>query len=148
MGDVVGLVERAFETVSMEDAKRMEEKMRKGDFTLEDFLEQFRQMKKLGPLDKLVGMMPGGEEALKTADLSKSEKEMKHMEAIICAMTIKERRSPQILNASRRIRIAKGSGVPVSEVNNVLKKFSQMQQMMRKMGKFQKLMSRMKPPGF
>jgi signal recognition particle subunit SRP54 len=146
MGDVIGLVERAQEAVTMEDAKRMEEKMRKGEFTLEDFLDQFRQMKKLGPLEKLVGMLPGGEGAMK--ELPKHEKEMKHMEGIICAMTPQERRTPQILNASRRIRIAKGSGVPVSEVNNVLKRFDQMRQMMRKMGKIQKMMSRMGPPKF
>jgi signal recognition particle subunit SRP54 len=80
---------------------------------------------------------------LKTADLGKQEKEFKRMEGIICAMTPQERGSPQILNAKRRIRIAKGSGVQVSEVNNVLNRFSQMQQMMKKMGKFQKMMSRM-----
>ncbi|HXC37057.1 MAG TPA: signal recognition particle protein [Candidatus Acidoferrales bacterium] len=140
MGDVVSLVERAAETMDMDEAKRMEEKMRKGLFTLEDFLEQLRQMKKLGPLESIVGMLPGGSEMLKGANLSKSEKEFKHMEAMICAMTPKERRTPQILNASRRIRIAKGSGVNVSELNTMLNKFGQMQQMMKKMGKFQKMM--------
>jgi signal recognition particle subunit SRP54 len=143
MGDVVSLVERAAEAVDIDDAKRMEEKMRKGQFTLEDFLEQLRQMKKLGSLESLVGMLPGGTEMLKKTDLSKQEKEFKRMEGIICAMTRQERNSPQILNAKRRIRIAKGSGVQVSEVNNVLNKFSQMQQMMKKMGKFQKMMGRM-----
>jgi signal recognition particle subunit SRP54 len=127
----------------MDEAKRMEEKMRKGQFTLEDFLDQLRQMKKLGSLESLVGMLPGGAEALKTTDLSKQEKEFKRMEGIICAMTPQERRSPQILNAKRRIRIAKGSGVQVAEVNQVLNRFSQMQQMMKKMGKFQKMMARM-----
>ena len=143
MGDVVSLVEKAAEAVDMDDARRMEEKMRKGQFTLEDFLDQLRQMKKLGSLESLVGMLPGGAEMLKTADLGKQEKEFKRMEGIICAMTPQERGSPQILNAKRRIRIAKGSGVQVSEVNNVLNRFSQMQQMMKKMGKFQKMMSRM-----
>src|SRR6266478_1992936 len=140
MGDVVSLVERAAETMDMDEAKRMEEKMRKGLFTLEDFLEQLRQMKKLGPLESIVGMLPGGSEMLKGANLSKQEKEFKHMEAMICAMTPRERRTPQILNASRRIRIAKGSGVSVSELNTMLNKFGQMQQMMKKMGKFQKMM--------
>jgi signal recognition particle subunit SRP54 len=140
MGDVVSLVERAAETVDLDEAKRMEEKMRKGQFTLEDFLEQLRQMKKLGSLESIVGMLPGGSEMLKGANLSKSEREFKHMEAMICAMTPKERRTPQILNASRRIRIAKGSGVHVSELNTMLNKFGQMQQMMKKMGKFQKMM--------
>jgi signal recognition particle subunit SRP54 len=143
MGDVVSLVEKAAEAVDLEDAKRMEEKMRKGQFTLEDFLDQLRAMKKLGSLENLVGMLPGGAEALKRVDVNKQEKEFKRMEGIICAMTPQERRAPQILNAKRRVRIAKGSGVPVSEVNNLLNKFGQMQQMFKKMGKFQKMMGRM-----
>src|SRR5271169_6607946 len=143
MGDVVSLVEKAAEAVDLEDAKRMEEKMRKGQFTLEDFLGQLRQMKKLGSLESVVGMLPGGTEMLKGADLSKQEKEFKHMEAMICGMTPKERQNPAILNAKRRIRIAKGSGVSVTEINTMLNKFSQMQQMMKKMGKFQKMMGKM-----
>src|SRR5580698_2895639 len=140
MGDVVSLVERAAEAVSEDEMKRMEEKMRKGEFSLEDFLDQLRQMKKLGPLENVMKMLPGGADALKGADLSKSEREFTHMEAMICSMTAQERRQPQILNASRRIRIAKGSGVRVSDLNTMLNKFSQMQQMMKKMGKFQKMM--------
>src|SRR6185436_7129498 len=141
MGDVVSLVERAAEAVDIDDAKRLEEKMRKGQFTLEDFLDQLRQMKKLGSLESVVGMLPGGSEMLKSADMSKSEKEFRRMEGIICAMTFKERKTPQILNARRRQRIAKGSGTTVTEVNNLLNRFSQMQQMMKKMGKFQKMMA-------
>jgi signal recognition particle subunit SRP54 len=149
MGDVVSLVERAAETVDLNDAKRLEEKMRKGQFSLDDFLEQLRAMKKLGSLESLVGMLPGGAEAIKRVDMNKQEKEFKRMEGIICAMTLQERRAPQILNAKRRMRIAKGSGVQVSDVNNLLNKFSQMQQMMKKMGKFQKMMGRMGGmPGF
>jgi len=140
MGDVVSRVERAAETVDLDEAKRMEEKMRKGQFTLEDFLEQFRQMKKLGPLESIIGMLPGGSEMLKGADLNKQEKEFRRMEGMICSMTPKERQQPQILNAKRRIRIAKGSGVTVSELNTMLNKFYQMQQMMKKMGKFQRMM--------
>jgi signal recognition particle subunit SRP54 len=143
MGDVVSLVEKAAEAVDLEDAKRMEEKMRKGEFTLEDFLEQLRQMKKLGPLENIVKMLPGGAEAVKGADLGKQEKEFKRMEALICGMTLKERKNPTILNASRRRRIAAGSGASVTELNTLLNKFSQMQQMMKKMGKFQKMMARM-----
>jgi signal recognition particle subunit SRP54 len=144
MGDVVSLVEKAAETVDLDDAKRMEEKMRKGQFTLEDFLEQLRQMKKLGSLESIVGMLPGGAEMLKQqGDLSKQEKEFKRMEAMICGMTPKERQNPAILNARRRIRIAKGSGVSVTELNTMLNKFGQMQQMMKKMGKFQKMMAKM-----
>jgi len=146
MGDVVSLVERAAETVELEDAKRLEEKMRKGLFTLEDFLDQLRQMKKLGSLESLVGMLPGGDQMLKNADMSKSEREFRRMEGIICSMTLKERRTPQILNARRRLRIAKGSGTTVTEVNNLLNRFGQMQQMMKKMGKFSKMMAKMGGP--
>ena len=117
--------------------------MRKGQFTLEDFLEQLRSMKKLGPLESLVSMLPGGAEVVKNNDLSKSEKEFRHMEAMICGMTPKERKTPAILNAKRRQRIAKGSGVTVTELNTILNKFGQMQQMMKKMGKMQKMMAKM-----
>ena len=143
MGDVVSLVERAAEAVSEDEMKRMEEKMRKGEFSLEDFLDQLRQMKKLGPLENVMKMLPGGAEAMKGQDLSKSEREFKHMEAMICGMTIKERRNPALLNAKRRIRVAKGSGVTVTELNTMMNKFGQMQQMMKKMGKMQKLMGKM-----
>ncbi len=149
MGDVVSLVEKAAEVVELDDAKRLEEKMRKGQFTLEDFLEQLRQMRKLGPLENLIGMLPGGSEAMKGADVAKGEKDFRRMEGMICSMTPKERQHPQILNASRRRRIAAGSGVTVTELNTLLNRFGQMQQMMKKMGKFQKLMARMggAPPG-
>ena len=144
MGDVVSLVERAAEAVDEEDARKLEEKMRKGEFTLEDFLDQLRAMKKLGSLESIVGMLPGGSEMLKQqGDLSKQEKEFKRMEGMICGMTREERHKPQILNASRRKRIAKGSGVSVAELNTLLNRFTQMQQMMRKMGKFQKMMAKM-----
>ncbi len=143
MGDVVSLVEKAAEAVDIEDAKKLEEKMRRGEFTLEDFLQQLRQMKSMGPLDKIVGMLPGGAEMLKGADISKSEREFKRFEAMICGMTPQERRHPQILNASRRKRIAKGSGVQVVELNNLLNRFGQMQQMMKKLGKFSKMMAKM-----
>src|SRR5437870_5108819 len=143
MGDVVSLVEKAAEAVDLDEAQRLEEKLRKGQFTLEDFLDQLRQMKKLGPLENLIGMLPGGAEALKNTDLSKHEKEFRHSEAMICGMTKQERRNPHILNAKRRQRIAKGSGVSVTELNTMLNKFNQMQQMMKKMGKFQKMMARM-----
>src|SRR5438094_3031107 len=143
MGDVVSLVEKAAEAVNEDEAKRMEEKMRKGQFTLEDFLDQLRQMKKIGSLESIVGMLPGGSEMLKEADLSKQEKEFRRMEGMICAMTLQERRNPQILNARRRQRIAKGSGVSVTDLNLLLNRFSQMQQMMKKFGKLQRMMTRM-----
>src|SRR5882757_3175368 len=143
MGDVVSLVEKAAEAVDIEDAKKLEEKMRKGQFTLEDFLEQLRAMKKLGSLESIVKMLPGGSDALKQMDIGKQEKEFKRMEGMVCAMTMKERRNPVLLNASRRRRIAAGSGVTVTELNTMLNKFFQMQQMMKKMGKFQKMMGKM-----
>jgi signal recognition particle subunit SRP54 len=142
MGDVVSLVEAAAEAVDIDEAKRMEEKMRKGQFTLEDFLDQMRAMKKLGSLEKIVSMLPGGGE-IKPEELQKQEKEFKRMEGIICAMTLQERRNPNLLNAKRRIRIANGSGVKVAEVNTLMNKFAQMQQMMKKFGKMSKMMGRM-----
>jgi signal recognition particle subunit SRP54 len=143
MGDVVSLVEKAAEAVDLDEAKRLEEKMRKGQFTLTDFLDQLRQMKKLGPLETIVGMLPGGAEALKGQDLSKQEKEMRHMEAMICGMTAQERANPHILNARRRQRIAKGSGVSVTELNTMLNKFFEMQQFMKKMPKLQRMIAKM-----
>ena len=139
MGDVVSLVEKAAETVDMEDAKRIEEKMRRGEFTLEDFLDQLRQMKKMGSLESIVSMLPGGSDMIKGADLTRQEKEFRRMEGMICGMTLKERRNPNILNAKRRVRIAKGSGVTVAELNTLLNRFGQMQQMMRKFGKLKKM---------
>ncbi|MBL9175091.1 MAG: signal recognition particle protein [Verrucomicrobiales bacterium] len=142
MGDVVTLVERAAEAVDQEKAMELEEKMRKGQFTLDDFLSQLREMKKMGPLENLVGLLPGGSDMLKGADLSKGEKEFRRMEGILCAMTPAERKTPQLLNAKRRQRIAKGSGVNVAEVNNVLRRFDEMREMMKKLGKFQKMMGK------
>lgn len=143
MGDVVSLVEKAAEAVDLDEAERLEEKMRRGQFSLEDMLDQMRAMKKLGPLESLVRMLPGAGEMMQGDALSKGEREMRRMEGIICSMTPQERRNPNILNAKRRQRIAKGSGTGVSEVNNLLNRFAQMQQMMKKMGKFQKMMSKM-----
>src|SRR5436190_1680734 len=143
MGDVVSLVEKAAEAVDMDKALAMEEKMRKGQFTLEDFRDQLREMKKLGPLESIMGMLPGGAEAIKGQDMRKHEKEFVHMEAMICAMTKQERSNPHLLNAKRRQRIAKGSGVAVAELNTMLLKFNQMQQMMKNMGKFKKMMMKM-----
>jgi signal recognition particle subunit SRP54 len=143
MGDVVSLVEKAAEAVDIDEAKRLEEKMRKGQFTLVDFLDQLRQMKKLGPLETIISMLPGGSEALKGQDLTKQEKEMRQMEAMICGMTPQERNNPHILNARRRQRIAKGSGVSVTELNTMLNKFGQMQQMMKKMPKLQRMIAKM-----
>ena len=110
---------------------------------VEDMLDQMRAMKKLGPLENLVKMLPGGGEMMQGDTLSKGEREMRRMEGIICSMTPRERREPNVLNASRRKRIAAGSGTTVTEVNNLLNRFYQMQQMMKKMGKMQKMMAKM-----
>lgn len=139
MGDVVSLVEKAQETIDQKEAERLAEKMKKADFDLEDFLAQLQQMKKMGPLGSLMKMMPGMS-GIEIGD--KEEKKLKRTEAIIQSMTKKERARPEILNGSRRARIAKGSGTKVSDVNALLKQFSQMRQMMKmlKGGKMKALM--------
>ncbi len=129
MGDVVGLVERAQATMDMEEQARLEEKVLKGRFTLVDFLATLRQIQKMGPLEQLVKLIPGMKGKLPTANMD--PKRMKHIEAIILSMTPKEREKPEILNGSRRLRIARGSGRPVSEVNRLLKQFKEMQKMMK-----------------
>ena len=143
MGDVVSLVEKAAEAIDEETALKLEERMKKGHFTLEDFLDQLRQIKKLGSLESIVEMLPGGGSAIKGSDLDKGEKEFRQMEAMICSMTPQERRAPVILNARRRRRIAAGSGTTVAALNSLLKRFGQMQKMMKKMGKFQRMMAKM-----
>jgi len=132
MGDVVGLVERAQRAIDEEEQARLEEKvMGKGKFTLEDFLTAMRQVQRMGPLDQLLKLIPGMAGKIPTANMD--EKRMKHMEAIILSMTPEERQDPKILNGSRRVRIAKGSGRPVKEVNRLVKQFDQMQQFMKQM---------------
>ena len=143
MGDVVSLVEKAAEAVDRDETKRLEEKMRRGDFTLVDFLGQLRQMRQLGSLESLVSMLPGGGDMVRGADMSKQEQAFRRMEGMICAMTPTERIRPQILNARRRQRIAAGSGVRVAELNNLLSRFGQMRKMMKKMGKHQKMLKRL-----
>jgi signal recognition particle subunit SRP54 len=142
MGDVVSLVEKAQETIDEKEAERMAEKLKKADFTLEDFLSQMQQVKKMGSMDKIMGMMPGMS-GVKIDDDATDR--MKHTEAIIQSMTIQERRKPAILNGSRRMRIANGAGVKVVEVNQLIKQFEQMQKFMRMMkgGNQKKLMRQM-----
>jgi len=142
MGDVVSLVEKAQETIDQKDAERMAEKMRKADFNLEDFLAQMQQVKKMGSMQSIMGMMPGmsGVQMPDNAD-----RQLKRTEAIIQSMTVQERRRPALLNGNRRIRIAKGAGVPVVEVNQLMKQFEQMQKLMKLMkgGNQKKLMRQM-----
>jgi signal recognition particle subunit SRP54 len=130
MGDVVSLVERAKETIDQDEAERMAEKMRKADFNLEDFLSQLQQMKKMGSMQSIVGMLPGMS-GLQVGD--GAERQMARSEAIIRSMTPQERRKPEILNGRRRQRIANGSGSKIADVNQLIKQFQQMQKMMRMM---------------
>src|SRR5262245_2985112 len=134
MGDVLTLVERAQERVDQEQAERMAEKLRKADFTLEDFLDQMREMKKMGPIAELVKMIPGMPK-IGADEIAGGEKQLKVTEAIILSMTPAERRRPQVLNASRRRRIAAGSGTSVQAVNRLVRDFEGMQKMIKQMGK-------------
>ncbi|CAM2796674.1 signal recognition particle protein [Rariglobus hedericola] len=142
MGDVVSLVERAQENIDQKEAEKMAEKMRKADFNLEDFLAQMQQIKKLGSMQSIMGMMPGMSGMQIPDD---AEDQMGRTEAIIKSMTIQERRKPDILNGNRRLRIANGAGVKVLEVNQLLKQFQQMQKMMKmlKGGGAKKMMRQM-----
>ncbi len=140
MGDVLSLIEKAQETFDMEEAKKMEKKLRKADFTLDDFLSQMQQVRKLGSFEQIMGMIPGLgglKKKLGDVDVDLNGKEMKQLEAIIYAMTPKERADVTIINGSRRKRIALGSGTRVQDVNKLIKQFSEMRKMMKKMKKMQ-----------
>ena len=131
MGDVMSLIEKAEETYDQDEAERAAQKMFDNTFDLEDFLEQFQQLKKMGPLQQLVGMLPGAGSALR--DVQVDESQLARVEAIIRSMTPAERRNPKMINGSRRRRIAAGSGTRPQDVNGVLKQFSQAQKMMKAM---------------
>jgi signal recognition particle subunit SRP54 len=135
MGDVVGLVEKAAEAVDEEEATRLERKLRNASFDFNDFLAQFKMMRKLGPLENILGMLPG---MSNVQGFSVDEKQLKRTEAIVLSMTSDERARPDILNARRRQRIARGSGNTVTEVNNLLRRFHQMRKMMKSAGKMKK----------
>jgi len=137
MGDIVSLVEKAAEAIDEEEAKRMEEKLRKANFDFNDFLAQFKMMRKLGPLENLLGMLPG---MSKVKDFSVDEKQLKRVEAMVLSMTMEERTNPDVINARRRQRIARGSGTSVTEVNDLLMRFSQMRKLMKNMGQMKKMM--------
>jgi signal recognition particle subunit SRP54 len=140
-GDVVGLVERAQQAMADEDGEALQKRMLgKGKFTLEDFLLAMRQIQKMGPLEQLVKMIPGLGKKLPVAGMD--PKRMKHVEAIVLSMTPEERRRPEILNGSRRARIARGSGRSVAEVNRLLKQFQEMQKMMKQMRNARGMMPR------
>jgi signal recognition particle subunit SRP54 len=134
MGDVLTLIEKAQETVSREEAEKLARKLRKNEFTLEDFRDQLKQVRKMGSLESLIGMIPGlNKMKMADEDMAQGEKEMKRVEAIINSMTPRERTNHTIINGSRRARIAKGSGTQVQDVNRLLKQFAEMQKMMKAM---------------
>ena len=140
MGDVVGLVEKAAETIEAEDAVRLEEKLRRASFDFNDFLQQFKMLRKMGPLENILGMLPG---MSNVPGLSIDEKQLKRTEAIVLSMTSEERTRPEILNARRRQRIARGSGSTVTEVNDLVRRFDQMRKLMKSTGKMKKMMSQL-----
>jgi signal recognition particle subunit SRP54 len=133
MGDVLTLIEKAQANVDEEKAKELEQKMRTASFTLDDFLDQLGQVRNMGPLDELLKMMPGANKIKGLNNLQIDEKQISHVEAIIKSMTTTEKSQPEIINASRRKRIAKGSGTSVPEVNRLLKQFDEMKKMMKQM---------------
>ncbi|MBU5669003.1 signal recognition particle protein [Peptoniphilus sp. MSJ-1] len=143
MGDVLSLIEKAQSAVDEQKAKELEEKLRKQTFTFEDFLDQMQQMKNMGPLEDIIGMIPGvNSKALKGINLP--EDEFKKVEAIILSMTKKERLKPELIDSSRRKRIAKGSGTSPAEVNKLIKQFKDMRKMMKQFGNMSKGMGKKK----
>jgi signal recognition particle subunit SRP54 len=134
MGDVMSLIEKAQDQFDEEQAKDLERRMRKGEFTLEDFLSQLKMMRRMGPLQSLLGMIPGfAGNQLKNVKVD--EREIDRIQAIILSMTVEERRRPEVINGSRRLRIAKGSGTTVQQVNGLIKQFAQMKKVMQQLGR-------------
>ncbi len=132
MGDMLSLIEKAQENYDEEKAAKLEKKFRKNEFTLEDFLEQMGEVQNMGGIGKMLEMLPGmGNKKISDDEIEKSEKEFRQMEAIICSMTLEERRNPSILNASRRKRIAAGCGQPVSKINNLIKRYEDTKKLMK-----------------
>ena len=152
MGDIVSLVERAAEMIEKEDAEKLAAKVRKGQFDMDDLLSQLRQLRKMGGLSGLMGMLPGAMQAKAAMSKAKiDEKQLKRQEAVILAMTPKERRNPDLIHASRKKRIAKGSGVQVQDVNKLLKQHADMLKMMKRVNKlgekgFMRSLGGMQPP--
>jgi len=134
MGDVLTLIERAQEHISEADAAAMEKRLVEGQFDFEDFLDQLKQVKRLGPITDILGMIPGMNRMVKEIDPMMAQDSIKKTEAIISSMTLHERRNPDVLNASRRRRIAAGSGTTVQDVNQLVKQFREMQKMMKQLG--------------
>ena len=139
MGDVVSLVERAAEAIDEDEAARLEKKLKTAKFDFDDFLAQFKMLRRMGPLENVLGMLPG---MSNVKGFSVDEKQLKRVEAIVLSMTPGERRNPDILNARRRQRIARGSGSSVTEVNSLIQRFSQMRKLMKNAGKMKKMLAR------
>ena len=149
MGDVMSLIEKAQENVDEDKAKELEQKLRTQTFTLDDFLDQLQQVKKMGPLDEILKMMPGANKIKGLDNAQVDESQMGRVEAVIYSMTLKERESPEIINASRKKRIATGSGTSIQEVNRLLKQFEEMKKMVKQMTNMQqKGKKKGKMPGF
>jgi signal recognition particle subunit SRP54 len=132
MGDVLTLIEKAERVYEKDQAEEAAARLMEGEFTLDDFLDQMQQLKKMGSLSSIVGMLPGMPKELKGAQIE--DDQIKPVEAIIHSMTLEERRRPEIINGSRRLRIANGSGTTTGEVNRLVKQFQEMQRMMKRMG--------------
>jgi signal recognition particle subunit SRP54 len=135
MGDMLTLIERAEATFDQEQAERMERKLREASFNLEDFLEQFQQLRNMGPMNQILDMIPGLGKMARNVSAEDTDRQFKRFEAIILSMTPEERRKPRIIDGSRKKRIARGSGTTVQDVNVLLNQFRQMQRMMKQLGK-------------
>jgi signal recognition particle subunit SRP54 len=152
MGDVLTLIEKAEQVFEKDQAEEAAARLMEGEFTFDDFLEQMQQLKKMGPLSSIVGMLPGMPKELKNTQIDDAE--LKRVEAIIHSMTLEERRRPEVINGGRRLRIANGSGTTTAEVNRLVKQFQEMQKLMKRMsglgtkGKKGKRRAPALPPGF
>jgi signal recognition particle subunit SRP54 len=134
MGDVLSLIEKAEQAIDEDEAAQLEEKLRKNEFTLDDFRAQLKTIRRMGPLESVLGMIPGLGNLKQLAENKPDEKQMGRVEAIICSMTPEERRDQSVMNGSRRKRIAAGSGTTVEEVNRLLKQFTEMRRVMQMIG--------------
>jgi signal recognition particle subunit SRP54 len=132
---MLSLIEKAEQNFDQREAEKLQRKMLRNEFTLEDFLQQMQQVKRMGPIGQILDMVPGMGRLSKEVDLSQADEEFKKIEAIIRSMTPQERRNPKVLNASRKRRVAAGSGTAVQDVNALLKQFRQMQRLMQQIGK-------------
>jgi signal recognition particle subunit SRP54 len=135
MGDVLSLIEKAEQAIDQDEAAELEAKLRKNEFTLDDFRAQLKTIRRMGPLESILGMIPGLGQLKELSANKPDEKQMGRVEAIICSMTPEERREPTVINGSRRARIAAGSGTSTQQVNALLKQFKQVNQMMKSMSK-------------